>query len=96
VSGANYEFCPGCDLKALYMGEEDVPDGVEVWHEKCLADRRAELLTGLYAEISALMADYTDPSRDIIALMPFAASLDQLMHERYGVTLPQPSGGPQS
>jgi hypothetical protein len=37
MSGANYEFCPGCDSKALYMGEEDVPDGVVVWHEKCLA-----------------------------------------------------------
>lgn len=35
MSGAIYEWCPGCETKSLYVGEEDVPDGVEVWHQDC-------------------------------------------------------------
>lgn len=55
MSGSNYEFCGGCDSKALYMGEEEAPDGVEVWHEKCLAERIASAVAGersrIYAEL---------------------------------------------
>jgi hypothetical protein len=36
VSYADYEHCPGCDGKALYMGERESPEGIVVWHEKCL------------------------------------------------------------
>ena len=35
MSGANYEYCPVCDMKALYIGEEDVPAGVVVLHKAC-------------------------------------------------------------
>jgi hypothetical protein len=90
MSGANYEFCPGCDSKALYMGEEEVPDGVVVWHEKCLTARLADQARRIYRDVRALMADYGDPGRDVIAAMPFAASLDQVMFEQYGVTLDDP------
>lgn len=41
----------------------------------------------IYRDVCALMEDYGDPGRDVIATMPFAASLDQLMFEQYGVTL---------
>jgi hypothetical protein len=87
MSGANYEYCPGCESKALYMGEYDVPDGVEVWHGKCLAADRAKQALRIYRDVNVLMADYGDPDRDIIAAVPFAASLDQVMSEQYGVTL---------
>ena len=40
MSGANYEKCPGCDKKALYVGEDDVQENVEVWHTECLAAER--------------------------------------------------------
>lgn len=39
MSGANYEYCPGCDQKALYVGDQDVPEGVEAWHAKCRVER---------------------------------------------------------
>lgn len=43
MSGANYWHCPGCDQKALYAGEEDAPEGVEVWHAACRAATPAPL-----------------------------------------------------
>lgn len=39
MSGANYEYCPVCDQKALYVGEEDV-GAVVVIHEACLEQER--------------------------------------------------------
>lgn len=39
----------------------------------------------MYQDVCGLVADYGDPDRDIIAAMPFGASLDQLMVEGYGV-----------
>lgn len=38
MSKANYALCPGCGGKALYVGEDDLPPDVEVWHRSCLAD----------------------------------------------------------
>lgn len=35
MSGANYLYCPGCETKALYVGDDDLPDGIEVWHAAC-------------------------------------------------------------
>lgn len=46
MSGANYEWCPGCERKALYVGEDDVPDGVEVWHAECRAKAEASAAAG--------------------------------------------------
>ena len=40
MSEANYAYCPVCDTKALYTGEDDLPEGVLVMHDKC---QRAEL-----------------------------------------------------
>jgi hypothetical protein len=45
-------------------------------------------LTEVYADLRQLIADYGDDERGVIALMPFAASLDQLFHEKYGLELP--------
>lgn len=42
----------------------------------------------VYADLRQLIADYGDDERGVIALMPFAASLDQLFHEKYGLELP--------
>lgn len=36
MSGANYAFCPGCGKKALYVGEQDLPENVSVYHDDCL------------------------------------------------------------
>jgi hypothetical protein len=44
MSGSNYESCPGCDRKALYVGDQDVPEGVEVWHAACRTASPAPLL----------------------------------------------------
>lgn len=54
MSGANYEYCPGCDNKALYVGEEEVPDGVVVWHETCLATDRAQRAREIFGDIFGL------------------------------------------
>ena len=35
MSGANYEYCPVCDRKALYVGEDDIPDGIVIMHKAC-------------------------------------------------------------
>ena len=45
-------------------------------------------LLDLHRDIQQLMAAYRDDGRDIIAAMPFAASLDQLFMEKYGVNIP--------
>lgn len=36
MSAGNYEYCPGCENKALYVGEEEVPGNLEVWHSACV------------------------------------------------------------
>lgn len=43
MSYSDYEHCPGCEGKALSMGEAEVPDGVVVWHQACLDDARPEI-----------------------------------------------------
>ena len=42
MSGANYEYCPVCDTKALYVGEEDLPPGVVIMHETCRVKETAQ------------------------------------------------------
>ncbi len=54
------------------------------------SDPSAMLLLSVYEDITAIMEDYADHERSTIAQMPFAASLDQLFLEKYGVTLPPP------
>ena len=55
MSGANYEWCPVCDTKVLYVGEEDVPAGVMVLHKACQDRAIAEAVAAererLYAEL---------------------------------------------
>jgi hypothetical protein len=43
MSGANYEFCPVCDTKALYVGEDDTSH-VMVLHLKCWGSVAAALV----------------------------------------------------
>lgn len=50
--------------------------------------KRAPSLLEIYADLRQLMADYADTERDVIAGCAFAASLDQLFTEKYGMTLP--------
>lgn len=46
---ADYEHCPRCDAKVIYIGDVDVPDDVSAWHDACfeayvqerIADARA-------------------------------------------------------
>ena len=49
---ADYEHCPGCDGKTIYMGERDCPEDVQTWHEKCLA---AEIAKRIDAAAGGLM-----------------------------------------
>jgi hypothetical protein len=70
MAGANYEYCRFCDSKALYVGEEDVPDNVEVVHIACLekdrADREKAIVEGI---LMAALSDLDDDTN------PFAAAL---------------------
>ena len=49
-----------------------------------------ERTLAIWRDVRALMKDYGDPSRDIIAAAPFGASLEQLMIEGYGMTTEPP------
>ena len=37
MAHADYEHCPGCDGKTIYMGDSECPEGVVTWHEECIA-----------------------------------------------------------
>ena len=44
MSYSDYEHCPGCDGKTIYMGDRgECPEGVVTWHETCLAKRMVEV-----------------------------------------------------
>ena len=38
MSGSNYEHCPSCDGKTIYMGDRECPEDVVAWHEACLSE----------------------------------------------------------
>lgn len=92
MSYADYEICPGCDRKALYMGDREAPEGIEVWHASCRAEYGAAaappetLLLRVWDDIQELARDYSRD--DAIAALPFLATLDQLLMEKYGVRTP--------
>ena len=49
---ADYEHCPGCDAKVIYMGDRDTMDSDELgivvcWHQACLD---AEIAQAVIAE----------------------------------------------
>lgn len=54
MSGANYEYCLICDNKAVYVGEDDWPEGVAAIHVKCNEDAIA---TAVAAERARLFAE---------------------------------------
>ena len=56
MSGANYEYCPVCDMKALYTGEEDMPAGIVVLHKACQDRAIAEAVTAERERIQRLGA----------------------------------------
>jgi hypothetical protein len=68
MSGANYEYCGFCDSKAFYVGEEDVPEGVEVVHTDCLerdrAARERQLREQIAREIEAVRRDHDQWPQD--------------------------------
>lgn len=39
------------------------------------------------ADVNQLIGEYSDDDRDVIAKMPFAATLDQIAYEKYGISL---------
>lgn len=41
----------------------------------------------LARDVDALITDYSDSERDTIALMPFAATFDQVLQEKYNIAL---------
>lgn len=45
MSSANYAHCEGCERKAFYAGEEDIPEGVVIWHQACLDARDPAAVT---------------------------------------------------
>jgi hypothetical protein len=44
------------------------------------------IVAAVYRDVLRLMAEYEEFGRGVITEMPFAASLDQIMAERYGLT----------
>jgi hypothetical protein len=75
VSGANYAYCGGCDKKALYVGEEDLPENVSVMHDDCLdamhKAARAEALAErdvARAELARVTAERDTAADEIRAL----------------------------
>ena len=52
------------------------------------------IVAAVYHDVRHMMADYGDTERDVIASMPFAATLDQLMIEFYGLTAEQMEPAP--
>ena len=55
MSAANYEFCPMCDQKALYVGEEDMPDDLVVLHKACQELALAEAVAAEQAKITRVL-----------------------------------------
>ena len=53
---------------------------------------RAGALRSLYADVRDLMRYYSDSGQNMIAAMPFGATLDQLMLEKYGTEIEAPDG----
>ena len=49
-----------------------------------------ERTLAIWRDVRSLAVEYGDPSRDIIAAVPFGASLEQLMIEDYGMTTEPP------
>lgn len=45
------------------------------------------------ADLQRLIKEYSDPERGVIALLPFAATVDQVLFEKYGVMLDEQAGG---
>jgi len=47
---------------------------------------RRETASQFYRNVRQIAEDFTDHKRDIIAMIPFAATLDQIAVETYGLT----------
>jgi hypothetical protein len=58
VSGANYEFCLICDSKAVYVGEDEWPEGVAVIHVKCHQEAIATAVADERERIAKLADDH--------------------------------------
>ena len=54
MSGANYEYCPVCDSKAYYVGDDDVVD-IVMLHAACYDRRLAEKFQAGREEAIGLM-----------------------------------------
>jgi hypothetical protein len=57
MSGANYMYCLVCDSKAVYVGEDDWPDGVAVIHVKCHEDATAAAVAAEMARLVTLAGE---------------------------------------
>ncbi len=57
MSGGNYEYCDVCDQKALYVGEDDIPEGVIVTHRACQDRLMTEAARVERDQIARLAAD---------------------------------------
>jgi hypothetical protein len=53
---------------------------------KTIRDDR-ERLNAFYRDVRKLAADFGDPGRNVIAAMPFGATLDQVACEIYGIDI---------
>ncbi|MBO0813610.1 MAG: hypothetical protein J2P30_00425 [Actinobacteria bacterium] len=56
MSGANYMWCPVCGTKALYVGEEDIPEGIVIAHGACL-DKAVDAATTAERDRIAALAE---------------------------------------
>ena len=56
------------------------------------ATDRSKVAGAIVGDVLGLVKDYSDESRDLIARMPFLATLNQICLEKYGVDIDQPIG----
>lgn len=91
MSGANYEYCPVCDRKALYVGDEDIPAGVVVLHKACADQERSRAVAAAAAaereRVTAILAAEIQHRRtlsgdSVYQLGKLADGLDSLLGDR--------------
>ena len=51
------------------------------------SDRLRNQLAEFAADVNQIIAEYSHPEQDVIAKLPFAATLDQIAHVKYGISL---------
>jgi hypothetical protein len=76
-----------CDGDPIECSHEAARGQAEAERDALKAAIEAGEVARFAADVRRLVGDYSDRERDVIALMPFLATLDQLCLEKYGFDL---------